>query len=294
MKSLALALVAVLLLAAPAPAASAETQPAAPQPFTIIQPAIMKAGDTRRYQFEATTVRSNGGPSQTKVESYLVDLTVVSVSRSRLVMRYTLVSFVVGEPSVPLARAIQATPIEFEANATGLPLSLIGWPDRRQALIAALRRAGAELGMDVAGDLAFLEQLDETGAMATLIPEVRTVADMQSWPPMNGYRLDDPDWTRNTGENQSNLFSWRAIEGGANCVATLRRVTGLKPDSPVARSHGQREQLETTAKLSLFDGWVISAVERRERERDGSSETMTRTATLVSGPETFTCPKAKP
>lgn len=290
MKALVLSLVAAFLLAIPS--AGAETQPAAPQPLVILQPAILRAGDTRRYQFEATTVRSNGGASQTKVESYLVDLTVVSVSRSRLVLRYTLVSFGVADPSVPLARAIQATPIEFEANATGLPLRLIDWPERQRALIAALRKAGAELGVDVASDLEFLEQLDENGAMATLIPEVRTVADMQSWPPMNGYRRDDPDWSRNTGENESNLFSWRAIEGRVDCVASLRRATGLKPDSPVAKAHGQKELLETSATLSLFDGWVITAVERRERARDGFSEIMTRKATLVSGPKTSTCPGA--
>ena len=47
---------------------------------------------------------------------------------------------------------------------------------------------------DVAQLSAILDGFDGPTAIEALIGEVRSVADMQTWPPMSVGRLDDPDW----------------------------------------------------------------------------------------------------
>jgi hypothetical protein len=266
--------------------ASAIAASGGPILVVLAMPADLSVGSSKTWRVQTTETFKGPDGEKTETNTQIIALTVERSRAGRPVLSYVVAGYEgENDPIGDLfVKVTKAHPVLFFADESGLPTGLVNWPGQRAVLAKAFRDAGGE---SVA---AKIEAMDELDAILHLIPEVRILGDMQSWPPTSGLRLDEPDRRAGDGDNAVLVKSWRELRpiDGAACRIGVYRYTGIDPSSPAAKVHGQVETLETTGVLSTDDGWLISAEEIHDQAREGLTHRKVVKVTRLTGGDT--CP----
>lgn len=260
----------------------------------LAPPAVMTPGSSRTWRFETADTRKGPDGETSDSNTQTIRLTVEAARGDRLVLSYVIVDYSGDDPAGPLfARVTQQHPLRFYADESGLPTGLVDWTGQRAVLAEAYRQAGGENSALVAD---IIEGLDENRAIQTLIPEVRILADMQSWAPSDlGEQVDEPVRTLGEGDNQVILRSWRRMDpANGGCVVGVTRFTGIDPASRAAKAHGQVDVLKTTGVLSTADGWLVSGEETHDQSREAYSRHRVVKVTRVSAGDDCPTSEAQP
>lgn len=240
-----------------------------------LQSRPMQPGD--HYSFTSTTdERVTGVEPRTQTNRQTFDIEVIAAGPDGLRLRSTLTSIDIEDASQPgivaLARAFVGVPITFDATPGVTPDRLVDWPVARAAFFRSLEKLAPGDEAARATAEAHFDELEKSpdDLAGEVLGDIRIMAGMQiPTLPLSRVRfppemviLDGGSMTK-TAEISPGAINADRCEAEFS-RSTLSETEGVKP--------AVTQDLETTATISSYDGWVLQLTETNIiRNPDGVS-----------------------